>query len=120
MFFKKTTSWFQLFSSEAAAKEAIGLNQIYSTQIGKHRICVVHTKDGFFAMNDKCPHNGASLSNGFCSDDGAIVCPVHRYRFDLKTGRAKSGLGDVATTYPIEIRETGVFIGFEERVWNLF
>lgn len=120
MFFKKTISWVLLFSSEASAKETIELNKIFSTQIGKHRICVVHTKDGFYAMNDKCPHNGASLSNGTCSDDGAIVCPVHRYRFDLKTGRAKSGLGDVAITYPIEVREDGVFIGFEEKVWSLF
>ncbi len=120
MFFKKIISWVQLFSSEAAAKEAIQLNQIYSTQIGKHRICIVHTKEGFYAVNDKCPHNGASLSRGFCSEDGAIVCPVHRYRFDLKTGRAKSGIGDVATIYPIEVRSDGIFIGFEEKVWNLF
>jgi len=120
MFFKKTITWFQLFSSEATAKETIQLNQIFPTQIGKHRICVVHTKEGFFAVNEKCPHNGASLSNGYCSDDMAIVCPVHRYRFDLKTGRAKSGIGDVVQTYPIEVRENGVFIGIEEKVWNLF
>lgn len=81
---------------------------------------MAHTTEGFFAVNDKCPHNGASLGNGYCTAEGSVVCPVHRYHFDLKTGRAKSGLGDYVQTYPLETRNDGIYIGFEETVWNLF
>jgi nitrite reductase/ring-hydroxylating ferredoxin subunit len=120
MLFKKQTTWLKLFESLTAANNQVAVGRVTTIQAGKKKICVAHTTEGFFAVNDKCPHNGASLGNGFCTDEGSVVCPVHRYHFDLKTGRAKSGGGDFVQTYPIEIREDGVFIGFEETVWNLF
>ena len=120
MFFKKKINWIKLFPSLDAANDQLAIGRVQTMNVGKKKICLVHSKEGFFAVNDKCPHNGASLGNGYCTEEGSIVCPVHRYHFDLKTGRAKSGLGDFVQTYPIEVRENGIFIGFEETVWNLF
>lgn len=118
--FKKKISWFRLFDSSEAAQNAIPLGEVRTFDVGRKKVCIAHNKDGFFAVNDRCPHNGASLGNGYCTDQGSVVCPVHRYHFDLRTGRAKSGLGDFVQTYPLEIRIDGVFIGFEEYAWNLF
>jgi 3-phenylpropionate/trans-cinnamate dioxygenase ferredoxin subunit len=120
MFFEKKTTWFKLFDSLEAAGRMLKPGQATTISIGKKKVCLAHTPDGFYAVNDRCPHNGASLGNGYCTAEGSIVCPVHRYHFDLKTGRAKSGLGDVAETYPVEVREDGVYIGFSEVVWKLF
>ena len=82
------------------------------------KICVTRTDQGFFAVQDKCPHNGASLSKGFCSKQNEIVCPLHRYSFDLKSGKATSGSGFALKTYPIEIKSNGVFIGIKARWWE--
>jgi 3-phenylpropionate/trans-cinnamate dioxygenase ferredoxin subunit len=120
MLFERKIRWYKLFDSAEAAGQMVKEGHVTTMQVGRKKICLAHTKEGFFAVNDKCPHNGASLGNGFCTSEGSVVCPVHRYHFDLKTGRAKSGLGDVAETYPIEMREDGMFIGFKETVWNLF
>ena len=120
MFFKKQITWLKLFESITAANNRIAVGRVTTINAGKKKVCIAHTTEGFFAVNDKCPHNGASLGNGYCTTEGSVVCPVHRYHFDLKTGRAKSGGGDFVQTYPIEVREDGVFIGFEEIVWNLF
>jgi nitrite reductase/ring-hydroxylating ferredoxin subunit len=120
MLFKKQTNWFKLFSSIDAANAQVSIGNVTTIHVGKKKICLAHTTEGFFAVNDKCPHNGASLGNGYCTAEGSVVCPVHRYHFDLKTGRAKSGLGDYVQPYPIEVRDDGIFIGFEETVWNLF
>ena len=120
MFFKKKINWYKLFDSIVAANTQVAVGRVTTINVGKKKICVAHTSEGFYAVNDKCPHNGASLGNGFCTTEGSVVCPVHRYHFDLKTGRAKSGLGDFVQTYPIEIRDEGIFIGFEETVWDLF
>ncbi|HEY0031298.1 MAG TPA: Rieske (2Fe-2S) protein [Bacteroidia bacterium] len=120
MFFKKEISWVKLFDSIVAANNRLSVGRVTTIDVAGKKVCLARTEAGFFAVNDKCPHNGASLGNGFCTDEGSVVCPVHRYHFDLKTGRAKSGLGDVVRTYPIEVREDGVFIGFEKLVWNLF
>ena len=117
MFFKKKIVFYKIFESLADANAQVGEERLTTVQVKNKKICVAHTKEGFFAVNDKCPHNGASLGNGFCTADGSIVCPVHRYSFSLKNGRATSGGGEAVRTYPLEFRDDGVFIGFEEVVW---
>lgn len=119
MLFKKEIIWYKLFDSIAEANSNVAIGRVITINTGKKKVCLAHTTEGFFAVNDKCPHNGASLGNGYCTPEGSVVCPLHRYHFDLKTGRAKSGLGDFVQTYPIEQRDDGLFIGFQERVWNL-
>ena len=37
------------------------------------------------AVQNICPHEGGQLSAGWIQD-GAAVCPLHRYRFDLTSG----------------------------------
>ena len=118
MFFKKEIKWYKLFDSTDAAAMQIDLNTAKTIVIANKKICIAHTPKGFFAVNDKCPHNGASLGNGYCTKENSIVCPVHHYHFDLTTGRSKSGLGDFVDTYPIEIKEDGMYIGFKQFSWN--
>lgn len=120
MLFEKKIKWYKLFDSVAEANANVALGAVTTVHVAKKKICIAHTSEGFFAVNDKCPHNGASLGNGYCTAEGSVVCPMHRYHFDLKTGRAKSGLGDFVEPYPLEIRDDGIFIGFRETVWNLF
>ncbi len=38
-------------------------------------------KGKIFALDDRCPHRGASLSQGFIKDD-CLSCPFHGIRFD--------------------------------------
>jgi len=120
MLFKKQINWYKIFDSTDALNSFVKEGSLNTIYVGKKKICLAHTSEGFFAVDDKCPHNGASLSNGFCTASNSIVCPVHRYHFDLTTGRAKSGGGDCLNTYPLEIRNNGIFIGINETVWNLF
>lgn len=39
----------------------------------------------YLAINDFCPHMGASLAEGHVEDD-AVMCPWHAWRFSLKDG----------------------------------
>lgn len=47
-----------------------------------------------FALADRCPHRGASLSQGKCLYPGAgtISCPYHGWRFSGATGRCVAKL----------------------------
>ena len=63
----------------------------------------------------KCPHAGGILSDGFIDAAGNIVCPLHRYKFSLQNGRNVSGEGYYLKTFVAEIREDGVYVGFEEK-----
>jgi nitrite reductase (NADH) small subunit len=39
----------------------------------------------YSAINDTCPHMGASLATGYIEDNG-VVCPWHAWRFCIKNG----------------------------------
>jgi nitrite reductase/ring-hydroxylating ferredoxin subunit len=38
-----------------------------------------------FGVQNVCPHEGGQLCNGWIEGD-EVVCPLHGYKFDLKTG----------------------------------
>ncbi|CAE6439240.1 unnamed protein product [Rhizoctonia solani] len=69
-------------------------------------------------MESTCPHLGADLSHADVELDpdpeieemtAAVVCPWHRYDFDLRTGESSTGLK--ACAYPVELRDRYVWIG---------
>ncbi len=54
--------------------------------IGERLIAVFHLADGQFrAIDDACPHQGASLAEGYV-EDGTVACPWHGWRFRLCNG----------------------------------
>lgn len=85
-------------------------------------ICIGKFKDSVFAFAYKCPHAGGILAEGYIDSLGNVVCPLHRYKYDLKNGRNVSGEGYFLKNWPVEVREDGVFVGLEadKGIWNIF
>ena len=48
-------------------------------------IAVFNVNGTFYAIDDTCPHMGASLSGGYLQN-GIVTCPWHAWRFRLKDG----------------------------------
>jgi 3-phenylpropionate/trans-cinnamate dioxygenase ferredoxin subunit len=114
---EKKFRWFKIFESEDEMKNNVAPRKSISMQVDGKKICLVHGTDGFYAVRDKCPHNGFPLSAGHCTESNSIVCPIHRYHFDLKTGKALSGMAIRVETFPLKIAGNGVFLGVEEFNW---
>ncbi len=53
---------------------------------GGTKVVVYHLKDGWYATQSSCTHVFASLAKGKIVDDCKIQCPLHRARFDIRTG----------------------------------
>lgn len=54
-------------------------------EIGGRSVAVFNRDGRFYAIDDLCPHMGASLASG--DVDGCIVtCPWHAWRFDIRDG----------------------------------
>ena len=83
---------------------------IAPVQIGNRKICIVKTPDGIRACSDICPHAGGSLSQGYVDQHNNIVCCVHNYKFNLKTGRDALNEGYFLKTFRVLVSEEGVFI----------
>lgn len=80
------------------------------------KITIANFKEQLFAFAHKCPHAGGIMADGFIDALGNAVCPLHRYKFSLKTGRNTTG-EDFLKVYPVEVNEEGVFVIFEEKKW---
>lgn len=56
-----------------------------SFEIDEQVIAVFNDGGTFRAIDDMCPHMGASLSTGHL-DDSIVSCPWHAWRFDTRDG----------------------------------
>jgi nitrite reductase/ring-hydroxylating ferredoxin subunit len=107
--FETKIRWTKFAESEPDLEKLMMGKSCSNTRVNGRSILLVHHQDQYFAVKNRCPHQRITLDKASC-EDGFIVCPWHRYGFDLKTGR---GAGLHLENYPIEIREDGCFIGFE-------
>lgn len=56
-------------------------------QAGSARVLLHRLSDGYFATQTNCTHTFAPLSRGKIVDGCVLQCPLHRARFDIKTGQ---------------------------------
>jgi nitrite reductase/ring-hydroxylating ferredoxin subunit len=90
---------------------------VTSVRVGGKKLCVVKDGGKLYALQNTCPHAGGVLSGGWCKD-GNIICPIHRYEYNLETGKGLAGQSDYIEVYPLERREDGWYVGFEQRFWR--
>ena len=79
------------------------------------KFCIAKQNNKLNACAHSCPHAGGIMAEGYLDPLGNIVCPVHRYKFSLQNGFNTTGEGYFLKTYPVEIREDGVYLGIEEK-----
>jgi len=89
-------------------------NNIAVLTLKSKKICFGRFGDRLFAFAYSCPHAGGLLSDGYIDALGNVVCPLHRYKYDMKNGRNVSGEGYYLKNWPVELREDGVYVGVEE------
>lgn len=56
-----------------------------SFEVSGRMIALFHCNGGYFAIDDTCPHMGASLGAGHVSN-GIVTCPWHAWRFSVADG----------------------------------
>ncbi|MGI9456871.1 MAG: Rieske (2Fe-2S) protein [Aeoliella sp.] len=54
--------------------------------VNDQMVAVFLYRGEYFAINDLCPHMGASLGAGYLDDEGAVTCPWHAWRFNVCDG----------------------------------
>ena len=109
----RKTKWYRI-GNKAALLAEISPNKPKHFAVSGKDIIVCKADDGeLSALLDKCPHHGKRLSDGWC-ENNKVVCPYHRFSFDLKTGL---GCGTGVDMFPLEEREDGMYIGIPKWSW---
>ena len=58
-----------------------------SFQVGDRLVAVFLHQGRYLAIDDLCPHMGASLGAGYLDEEGVVTCPWHAWRFCVGDGR---------------------------------
>ena len=70
--------------------------------VNQKDIAIFNVNGKFFALDDVCPHMGASLSGGYV-EDGCVTCPWHYWRFRLADGTWADSPRIKTGSYPIHV-----------------
>jgi nitrite reductase (NADH) small subunit len=84
-----------------------------SFQVGKRLIAVFNHGGKYQAIDDLCPHMGASLGAGYLDEEGVVSCPWHAWRFNTCTGKWADNPRLAIDTF--EVRVVGDEIQVRER-----
>ena len=77
---------------------------------GTRRVALFNSDGRYFATDDACPHQGASLASG-AVHDGRVICPLHSWVFDLQTGHCPRDSHDPVQTYPTRVVGAMIEVG---------
>lgn len=93
----------------------------------QHGALAVGLSDGEpFAVSNRCRHLFGSLGDGRVAEDGCLECPLHKARYDVRSGRMVKGPGGVfrplgglvkdtagrmaLATFPVELRDGAIWL----------
>ena len=95
----------------AEADLAPGERRTYRSPIGD--VTVFNHKGELFALEDACPHQGASLGEGVFHD-GRVICPWHSWVFDVKSGECPRGTHEPARPVALRVRDGRIEIEVDD------
>ncbi len=65
-------------------------------RVDDHRLCLVRTSQGVFALDHACPHEGYGMTQGSL-DGNLITCAWHNWKFRVDDGTCVVGEEDINT-----------------------
>jgi len=68
--------------------------------LGKTEVALFHLQGQYYAIENTCPHRGGSLGAGKLEGE-LVTCPMHNWKFNVKTGRLPMGPG--VATFPVRV-----------------
>jgi len=79
----------------------------------KKQVLLIGVKGKIYAIDNRCPHEGYPLSNGFTNDNCVLTCNWHNWKFNLKTGECLFGEDNVRN-YPVNIENGTIYVDINE------
>lgn len=65
--------------------------------------------EAIIALHGRCPHANGPMGRAWV-DDGQAICPLHRWRFDLRTGRCTTAPDRALHRFRCEVRAGRVWV----------
>lgn len=83
-------------------------------ELGGRRILLANVAGRFYAADDTCTHEDASLSTGFLKGEW-VKCPLHGSRFNVCTGQVlEEPAEENLKTYPVQVEGDSILVRLTE------
>ena len=70
-----------------------------TVRAGEFDVALFNHDGRFFAIDDACPHQGASLGEGLFHE-GRVICPWHSWVYEVRSGECRGVPGTAVACYP--------------------
>ncbi len=100
----------KIFNSLEKATQQVPVGSLRKLKIGNITLCLANTAKGWYAIQDACPHQGASLSGGKLNQQQQVICPLHQYSYNLQTGQEGGKRTAGAQIYTVQEEEGQLYI----------
>jgi nitrite reductase/ring-hydroxylating ferredoxin subunit len=77
-----------------ASRSKLGDGDVLGVSVGEEQIALYNLGGEIYATSNVCTHAFALLSDGWL-DGEAIECPLHAGRFEVKTGKGRTGAAGI-------------------------
>ncbi len=76
--------------------DSLAVGAMKMVRVDGHRLCIVRTSEGVFAIDHACPHEGYGLMQGDLDGD-LLTCAWHNWKFRVSDGECVLGEENVRT-----------------------
>ncbi|MFT5429771.1 MAG: pyruvate oxidase [Myxococcota bacterium] len=94
----------------AADLDQLPDGRVMTVTCDQQSVCLTHFEGKYAALDNRCPHQGGPLGEGSI-ENGWLRCPWHGWDFHPCTGKSPGGYGDGIETFPVDVRDDGIYIG---------
>lgn len=109
----QTGSWVEVTTTDKIPAGKV----IHVAPAGTH-MALANIAGKLFAVDARCPHKLGPLARGTVQHN-EIVCPWHRFRFDVRTGQSAAPAATFSVrTYPVRTVDDRVQILLEHDIDN--
>ncbi len=100
--------WYKVLDN----KNELPNGRVMTVTAGHKGICLTHFEGKYYALENKCPHQGGPLGEGSI-ENGMLRCPWHGWDFEPCGGSAE-GFDDGLPSFDLKIEGDAIFVGLEE------
>ena len=100
---------------KVAEVDDLAEGRVTTVRAGHRSVALTRCGGRFGALDNHCPHQGGPLGEGSI-EQGWLRCPWHGYDYDPHTGTPPPGFTDAPQSFPVEVRDDGVYVAIAPRV----
>lgn len=87
--------------------------------IGVHvqgkKVLLIRKDEDVFAYEDRCSHKSVSLSEWGNLKGEVLICKMHDWQYDVRTGSGLNPTRVKLKSYPVRIQDGFIFVGIEKK-----